>query len=103
MISPIWPRFCIVYQLEDELWVDLVGLRGHIVNFEVMLRFAFSTTMSAVAPTIITFLEKQNQHREESKWWRQEGVRVKKLDPHIGSCVSRQKKGNHNKGLRSGE
>ena len=31
--------------LEDELWVDLVGLCGGIVNFEVMLGFAFSTAL----------------------------------------------------------
>ena len=78
--------------LEDELWVDLVGLCGGIVNFEVMLGFAFSTALSAVAAAIATFLEKHNEHREESERGRQEGVGVEKLDSHVGSCISKKKR-----------
>ena len=48
--------------------------------------------LSAVAAAIVTFLEKQNQHREESERGRQEGVGVEKLDSHVGSCVSKKEK-----------
>ena len=48
--------------------------------------------LSAVAAAIVTFLEKQNQHREKSERGRQEGVGVEKLDSHVGSCVSKKEK-----------